>query len=280
MLISFFLPWVAWKGINVAGYLLPAGKFFALSESNFKLGNPFPQLAFSFAIFWLIPVLIIIAVNGAIQNKKITIPAFIAGALMLSLLTVYYLFSNTLADLGVGEGALGMMRPAAFAAAAASILLILSAQPVSVWLKKSFWIIIGPVLALAAYKIGEKQVMGETFQQTAEVNADYTVSATDLLREFAANDTAANTKYREKIMVVNGTATQVEQRGDSTTTIQLVDSTGSYVVFSFDKEQYEAVKNIKTGDAVSLKGSCSGSVYSEILGTTVISFKRSTLHKD
>lgn len=80
-------------------------------------------------------------------------------------------------------------------------------------------------------------------------------------------------------MVVNGTATKVEQLGDSTTTIQLADSTGSYVVFSFEKDQLENVKNIKTGDAVSFKGSCSGSVYSEILGITFISFKRSAINK-
>lgn len=278
MLLSFFLPWVAWKDINVAGYQLPAGSFFRTAEANFKLGNPFPHLAFSFYVFWLIPVLAIVAVNLAILNKKKSLPAFIAGALTLSLVTVFYLFTNTLVDLGVGENALGMMQPAAFAAITAAIVFILSAQPVPVWLKKFAWIIIGPVLAFAAYKMGEKKVMGETFTRTSEIKAEYTVNATDLLREFAAGDTAANNKYREKMMVVNGTATKVEQLGDSTTTIQLADSTGSYVVFSFEKDQLEEVKNIKAGDSVSLKGSCSGSIYSEILGITFVSFKRSTIN--
>ncbi len=280
MLLSFFLPWVAWRDINVAGYQLPAGSFFRIAEANFKLGNPFPQIAFSFYVFWLIPVLAIVAVNLAILNKKKALPAFIAGALTISLVTVFYLFTTTLVDLGVGEGALGMMKPAAFVAIAAAIVFILSALPVQVWLKKIAWIIIGPVLAFAAYKMGEKQVMGETFTQTSEVKAEYTVNATDLLREFTAGDSTANNKYREKIMVVNGTATRVEQLGDSTTTIQLADSTGSYLVFSFDKDQLEEVKNIKPGDRVSLKGSCSGSVYSEILGITFVSFKRSTINKN
>ena len=35
----------------------------------------------------------------------------------------------------------------------------------------------------------------------------------------------------------------------------------------------------KTGDIVSIKGTCSGSITSEILGNTSISFKRSALNK-
>lgn len=279
MLLSFFLPWVAWKEVKPAGYDLPAGNFFRLSETHFNLGNPFPQFAFSFYVFWLIPVLAIAAILLVLQNKKGTMPAFVAGTMTLALVTVYYLFTNTLVDLGVGNSALSMMQPAAIAASISAILFILTALPLKIWLIKSGWILIGPVLAFAAYKVGEKYVMAETFTQTDQVNAEYTVNATDLIREFAVNDTAANNKYREKIMVVNGTATNVEQLGDSTTTIQLADSTGSYVVFSFEKDQLGDVKNLKTGDAISLKGSCSGSVYSEILGITFISFKRSTINK-
>jgi len=280
MLISFFLPWVAWKEVKPAGYDLPAGNFFKLSETHFNLGNPFPEFEFSFYIFWLIPVLILVTVLKVLQEKKATLPAFVAGTMTLSLVTVYYLFTHTLVDLGVGKSALGMLQPAAFAASLGAIAFILSALPLKIWLIKFGWILLGPVLAFAAYKMGEKYVMAETFTRTDQVKADYTVNATGLLREFATNDTAANNKYREKIMVVNGIATRVEQLGDSTTTIQMADSTGSYVVFSFDKDQLEAVKSIQTGDSVSLKGSCSGSVYSEILGITFISFKRSTINKN
>ena len=34
---------------------------------------------------------------------------------------------------------------------------------------------------------------------------------------------------------------------------------------------------IKAGDVISLKGVCSGSIFSEILGTTSVTFKRATL---
>lgn len=279
LLFSYFLPWVKWQTIKVKGYDLPAGNFFHISETNFKLGNPFPQFAFSFYAFWLIPALIILTIALVSQKKKSSLPAFVAGVMTLSQISVYYLFTNTLVDLGVGQSAFAMLQPAAFIAAIAVIVFILTALPLNNWLKKFVWIIIGPVIAFAAYKMGEKYVMSETFTQTTDVKADYTVNATDLIREFIVNDTAANKKYREKILVVNGKTTQVERLSDSTTTIQFADSTGSYIAFSFEKEQYEQVKEIKTGDEVSLKGSCSGSIYSEILGTTSITFKRSALNK-
>lgn len=280
LLVSYFLPWMAWSLYNVAGYDLPAGNFFKISEEHFKLGNPFPKLAFTFYVFWLIPLFTLWGLALTFNKKKSPLPAFIAGALVLSQATVYYLFSSTLADFGVGKSAIHMIRPGIILATVSAVLFILSAFPVQIWLKKLAWILLGPVLAFTAYKMGEKSVMSETFTHTRDITADHTISATDLLKEFALSDSAANAKYREKILVVTGKATQVEQRSDSTTTIQMADSTGSYVVFSFDKDQLQSVSHIKTGDPVSLKGACSGSVYSEILGITFISFKRSAIHKN
>lgn len=279
LLVSFFLPWVKWQEIKVKGSDLPAGNFFRISETNFKLGNPFPQFDFSFYAFWLVPVLVITTLILLAKKKPASLTAFIAGALALSMVTVYYLFSNTLVDLGVGKSAVSMLQPAAYITALAALGFILTAFPLQEWLKKGIWILIGPVLAFSAYKMGEKYVMAETFTQTEELKADYTINAQDLVREFLDNDTAANNKYREKIIVVNGTPTQVERSADSTTMVQFADSTGSYVAFSFEKDKFGAVKDLQAGKPVSLKGSCSGSIYSEILGTTAITFKRATINK-
>lgn len=279
LLTGFFLPWVSWNGVKVSGYDLPAGNFFSISEANFKLGNPFPQFDFTFYVFWMVPVLVIVTAFLLLKNKRASLAAFAAGALALSMVMVYYLFSNTLVDLGVGKSAVSMLQPAIYLTIVAATGFILTAIPPQQWLKKAFWLLIGPVLAFTAYKMGEKYVLSETFTQTEELKADYTVNALDLVREFLANDSAANTKYREKILVVEGTPTQVALSGDSTTTVQFADSTGSYVAFSFEKDNYELARGIQAGTPVSLKGSCSGSIYSEILGTTAISFKRATINK-
>lgn len=277
--VSFFLPWVSWKGVSIPGYYMPSGKFFSIAESGYKLGNPFPQFNFSLYIFWLIPVLALLSAALILFNKKSVLPAFIAGALSLTLLTVYFLFTKTLIDLGAGNDIFQMLQWPFYIAAVSAAGIILAAFPVKSQLPKIAWLLIGPLLAWSGYKMGEKYIMAETFKTTDQVAADYTVTALDLIREFAASDSTANKKYREKMLVVSGTASNVERRTDSSTTINFSDTTGSYAIFSFEKDQFENLKNIKPGDTITVKGSCSGSIYSEILGITSISFKRSSLNK-
>lgn len=280
LLVSFFLPWVSWKGNLISGYDMPRGYFFSLAETKLGLGNPFPQINFSFNVFWLIPAGALASMVLIAVSKKWSLAAFITGVLSLSLVTVFFLFTQKLIMLGVGRNVFAMLQPAAWVQAACAIgLIITTTTTSSALLKKIAWIAAGPVFVFISFLIMEKYIMGETFSDTAGVKADYTVTASELIHEFAANDSAANKKYREKIIIVNGTTAEVDIQSDSTTNIKYADTTGSYIVFSLDKNQYEKVKNIKPGDAVSLKGSCSGSVYSEILSTTAISFKRSTLNK-
>ncbi|MFN8288664.1 MAG: hypothetical protein U0U70_00265 [Chitinophagaceae bacterium] len=279
LLIVFFLPWAAWKENNISGYDFPSGRFFRVSESKFNLANPFPQLNFSFYLFWLIPVLATVTALLAFQNKKTLWASLVTGALTLSLVTIFYLFSKTLIDLGVGENAFRMLKIPAYLAAVFSGALVLTALPGGKWPLKLAFLVAGPVFAFLGFMIVEKKVWGETHEETTKLKADYTIDAASLLHEFTTNDSAANAKYREKILVVNGTASSVQQMPDSTAVIQFSDTTGSYAAFAFEKDQYENVKNIKTGDQVSVKGSCSGSIFSDILGTTSVNFKRAVINK-
>ena len=279
LIASFFLPWVSWDGTLVSGYLMPAGDFFKLSETKFGLANPFPKLSFTFTIFWLIPSLALLSVLLVLLKRKSAVLSFVAGALSLSLVTVFVLFTNTLLDLGVGKDLISMLKPAAFIQAFSAVGFIATAFPVKNFASKIIWILIGPLLAYGAYKMGEKYIMGETHAATENVTADFTVNSADLIKEFLANDTDANKKYLDKTLVVNGNASAVEILADSTSTIKFADSTGSYAIFSLEKNQLPTVKNIKSGDPVSVKGVCSGSIFSDILGTTSISFKRATLNK-
>jgi hypothetical protein len=281
IIVTFFLPWVSWDGTLVKGSAMATGDFFAISEKKFGLANPFPQFSFSFYVFWLIPALA--AVSGALMlAKKKTVPfSYITGALSLALFTVYYLFTNTLIDLGIGKNVFGMLKPAAYIHVVAALGLIITAFSPKNLLPKIFWLLTGPVIAYAGYTFGEKYIMSETHTATEDVKADYTVGAVDLLKEFIANDTATNKKYKEKVLVVNGKASVIEILKDSTSTIKFIDSIstgGSYAIFSLEKDQLEKVKTLKRGDEVSLKGVCSGSIHSEILSTTAITFKRATFN--
>ena len=117
-------------------------------------------------------------------------------------------------------------------------------------------------------------VFTEKFSDTSEISPAFTVTALDLIHEFEKNDSLANKKYAEKIVVVYGEVSAVEGV-DSTVNIKMADSTsGSYVIFAFQQQYYSQAKKIKLGDKVSIKGSCSGGAYSKILETEFITFKR------
>jgi hypothetical protein len=54
-------------------------------------------------------------------------------------------------------------------------------------------------------------------------------------------------------------------------------SSGSYLIFAFQKQHLDEARLLKPPDIVTIKGSCSDGIYSQILGTYFVSFKRSTL---
>lgn len=116
-----------------------------------------------------------------------------------------------------------------------------------------------------------------TFDDTATIRPDFTVSADALLSEFNNNDAAANAKYTEKIIEVTGRVSEVEAV-DTTVNIKMADSTtGSFIIFAFQAKDAAAARAIKAGETATIRGSCNGGTYSAILDTRSVSFKRSVL---
>ena len=119
----------------------------------------------------------------------------------------------------------------------------------------------------------------DTFSDTAHRKVEFTVDAMDFIKEFEKDNKLANNKYTEKIIAVNGTVSEVES-ADTTTNIKMIDSeSGSYIIFAFQQQHLADAKKLKAGDKVSIKGSCSGGTFSEILETELISFKRCAINK-
>ena len=117
----------------------------------------------------------------------------------------------------------------------------------------------------------------EKYADTKDVKADFSVEALAFIREFQQDNNAANAKYSDKIIDVRGMVSEVEAV-DTTYNIKFVDTTsGSYAIFAFQQQHIDEAKTVKVGDQVTIKGSCSGGIYSDILEATSISFKRSTL---
>ncbi len=116
-----------------------------------------------------------------------------------------------------------------------------------------------------------------TYGDTAAEQSTYTTSAYALIDEFLANDSAANKKYAEQIITVTGRVSSIEP-ADTTINIKMEHPGGSYISFAFQQQDMAAVKQLKTGDSISVKGSCNGGNYSSILNAEYITFKRSTLN--
>lgn len=142
--------------------------------------------------------------------------------------------------------------------------------------KKKVWLIVLALVLIAAgvywYYATEK------YGDTSKVKSDYTVNALDFIHEFQVNDSAANKKYRERIVTINGRISQLESPDTSTMNVKFIDSTGAYIIFAFQEQHLQEAKKLKEGDSISIKGSCSGVAYSSVLEVPYISFKRAALN--
>jgi len=143
------------------------------------------------------------------------------------------------------------------------------------WIKKM--LIIAAILLVAGVGF-IWYLFSEKFDDTAKVKAEYSVPAAQLIQEFKTNLAEANKRYTEKIVAVTGRVTGIES-ADTTINIKMTDTTsGSYIIFAFQSQDMNTVKQIKEGDSISLKGSCSGGEYSNILEAHFINFKRCTIN--
>ena len=122
-------------------------------------------------------------------------------------------------------------------------------------------------------------VATDRFADTKNRKAAYAVNAFDFIREFQQNVIAANKKYADKIVTVTGRVSEVET-ADTTVNIKFTDSaSGSYAIFAFQEQHLAEAKKLNPGDSISVKGSFSSGIFSEILGTISITFKRCALNK-
>jgi hypothetical protein len=91
------------------------------------------------------------------------------------------------------------------------------------------------------------------------------ITSVDLLKAFQENETAANAKYVDKVLIVSGTVTgiQTDSSGQATVSLQTNDMLAA-VTCSFYQDA-EGVKKITTGSAVRIKGVCTGMLTDVVL---------------
>ena len=96
--------------------------------------------------------------------------------------------------------------------------------------------------------------------------AQYQIDAAVLLSEFNKDETAANKKYIDKIIAVQGKVAdiKIDTGGEATVFLASGDPMAS-VTCSFYREETPSVKQIKQGELVIVKGKCTGKLMDVVL---------------
>lgn len=99
------------------------------------------------------------------------------------------------------------------------------------------------------------------------LTANYQLTAEALLADFNKDETAANTKYLDKVIAVSGKVTEVKLEaasGQATVTLDSGDPMAA-VTCSFYNDEIASVKQLKQGDNVVVKGKCTGKLMDVVL---------------
>lgn len=137
--------------------------------------------------------------------------------------------------------------------------------------------LIGLAILIVVAAAGVWYIFNEKFEDTSAQKPAYEVPALQLMNAFRTDNAAANKKYADQLIEVSGTVSEIDLV-DTTANIKIADTiTGDYINFTFQQKDIPEARNVKAGDNVVIRGSCSGGLYSEILESFYITFKRCAL---
>jgi uncharacterized protein YpmB len=118
-------------------------------------------------------------------------------------------------------------------------------------------IIIAALILAGAYAGYRLYNMPYADMKTAQ--ADFTLSANDLLDDFTFDEAAANQKYYEKVVQVNGKVVAIEKGDQGRYTLVLYDATSGIRCLLNDQASEETdTSEIKPGVMVTVKGNYAG----------------------
>jgi len=139
--------------------------------------------------------------------------------------------------------------------------------------RKTKWLYIAAIfvvaISLTAFYIYKEY--NRKNSDTAELEADYTVMAPTIIREFETDDSLAGKKYTDKIILAEGIVKDILKDDRGFYSVMLGDTTSmSSVKCSMDSiYKHEALK-LQKGTYATVKGFCAGFNADELLGSDVI----------
>lgn len=141
------------------------------------------------------------------------------------------------------------------------------------------YIVLPLLLILAAGGIYFYKEYNRVHKDTAKLKPDFTLKATNLVKEFEANEQASNKKYWDKVILVDGVVKQVEKDDRGFYSLVLGDTVSvSSVRCSIDSLHSSEAAAVKQGTTIAVKGICTGFNEDEMLGSDVI-LTRSVVNK-
>src|SRR5690606_22915754 len=94
---------------------------------------------------------------------------------------------------------------------------------------------------------------------------EFLVSASELITAFEEHERAANDKYPGKVVEVHGTVAEVLEKQNSSGLLLGDTSTGSRVSCTLEGENDDMAYGLRAGDALTLRGICSGRLLDVVL---------------
>jgi hypothetical protein len=103
---------------------------------------------------------------------------------------------------------------------------------------------------------------------THDENPDFELSATDLVKEFSANEEMATKKYVDKILIVTGPIKEV----NTTASTVFLDGADPLITItcSFYVNEEDQLKKLKPGEVVHIKGKCTGKLIDIVMNNCIL----------
>lgn len=138
--------------------------------------------------------------------------------------------------------------------------------------KKTILVIVGVILvfvAVAAFYIYKEY--NRTHKDTAELKPEFSITATQLIKDFEMDEKSSDQKYWDKVVEVNGLVKDIQKDDRGFYSVVLGDtSTKSSVRCSMDSTHNREAESVQKGNRAILKGICTGFNADELLGSDVI----------
>lgn len=108
-------------------------------------------------------------------------------------------------------------------------------------------------------------------KSVSKLKPDYQVSASDLAQEYESDPEKSDKKYIDKIIEVTGTITEISKdQNDSFVFILKQEDSNTGVLCTLSQENDKKASSYKSGDIVTIRGTCSGMLFEVVLNKCAI----------